>query len=149
MSNRILKITLIITCLLASNIVTHAQQHYGVTHGVTGVNFQNITLEAAIAKAKKENKYVFVSLFATWCGWCTHMKNKTYTNKKLGDYINSKFIAVRINGEKGLGRNIVKKYGVTAYPAQLAINTDGQLLTGSIGYLKPDELLKQLTATFK
>lgn len=128
-------------------IKINAQQHN--LNAAKGVIFQNITLDSAVKKAKAENKYVFISLYATWCGWCTIMKNNTYTNKALGEYFNARFVSLRINGEKGNGRTIRNKYGVTAYPTQFVINPQGQLITGSVGYKKPADLLKEIKAVFK
>ena len=38
-----------------------------------GINFEKLTLEEALIKAKTENKYVFVDCYTTWCGPCKRM----------------------------------------------------------------------------
>ena len=38
-----------------------------------GIKFENGTWAEILAKAKKENKYVFLDAFTTWCGPCKWM----------------------------------------------------------------------------
>ena len=35
-----------------------------------GVNFEHITFDEALAKAKAENKLIFMDCYTTWCGPC-------------------------------------------------------------------------------
>ena len=39
-----------------------------------GVNFEHITFDEALAKAKAENKLVFMDCYTSWCGPCKYMK---------------------------------------------------------------------------
>ena len=35
-----------------------------------GINFQQLSLSAALKKAEKEHKKVFIDVYAVWCGPC-------------------------------------------------------------------------------
>lgn len=35
-----------------------------------GIQFADLTWQDALKKAKKENKIIFVDIYATWCGPC-------------------------------------------------------------------------------
>ena len=35
-----------------------------------GVHFEDLTLDEALAKAKAENKLVFMDCYTSWCGHC-------------------------------------------------------------------------------
>jgi thiol-disulfide isomerase/thioredoxin len=54
----------------------------------TGVQFEhNLSWTAIQAKAKAENKYIFMDCFTTWCGPCRFMSTKIFPQKESGDYM--------------------------------------------------------------
>lgn len=94
-----------------------------------GVNFQELTLEQAIAKAKAEDKLVFIDTYTDWCGPCRLMTNNIFPMKEMGDYFNPKFISLKFNAEKGEEGPAVKtKFGITAYPTFVILNGEGELI---------------------
>ena len=42
--------------------------------------------DSVFARAKKENKLVYLNLEAIWCHWCHVMEEKTYSKKEVADY---------------------------------------------------------------
>ena len=107
-----------------------------------GISFSTSSLTESIADAKENNKKVFIDISTSWCGYCKKMKSKTYTNKDVGDVMNEAYVNITIDAEKGEGPTIAKKYGVNAYPTQVILDGDGNLVAKNVGYLKPKELLK-------
>ncbi len=94
-----------------------------------GVNFQALTPAQAVAKAKAENKYVFVDVYTDWCGPCKMMTAQVFPMKEMGDYFNPKYISLQLNAEKGEdGPEFAKKFGVKAYPTFIVLDGDGQLV---------------------
>lgn len=93
------------------------------------------------AKAKKENKLIFMDAFTTWCGPCKLMSNNTFTNKEVADYYNANFINAKVDMEKGEGLSIAKEYKVTCYPNLVYINGDGKLIHRAAGYLEPQAFI--------
>lgn len=63
-------------------------------------NFRDITFDQAIEAAQKENKLVFVDFYTDWCGPCKMMARDVFPQKELGDYMNDKFVSVKLNAEK-------------------------------------------------
>ena len=53
-----------------------------------GIVFFKGSLKDAKAKAKKENKLIFIDCYTTWCGPCKNMSKKTFVNKEVGEYYN-------------------------------------------------------------
>ncbi|PKP05729.1 MAG: hypothetical protein CVU10_10290 [Bacteroidetes bacterium HGW-Bacteroidetes-5] len=97
--------------------------------GAQGINFQELTLNEAIAKAKAENKFVFIDSYTDWCGPCKMMDKEIYPMKEMGDYFNPKFISLKLNAEKGVeGPAVKEKFGIKAYPTFVILDGDGKLL---------------------
>lgn len=47
----------------------------------------------------KNPKPILIDIYTDWCGWCKQMDRKTYSNKKLIEYVNQKYYAVKFNAE--------------------------------------------------
>jgi thioredoxin-related protein len=112
-----------------------------------GVNFRTgLTWVEALAKAKVENKYIFVDCFATWCGPCKHMDNEVYPAKAVGDIYNAQFICIRLQMDKTSHDNadvqrqyvsaaqIESFYAINAYPTFLFFDERGNPVHKAVGY---------------
>jgi thioredoxin-related protein len=97
------------------------------------INFETSTFSDIKAKAKKENKLIFVDAYAEWCGPCKWMAANIFTNDTVADYFNDKFISAQIDMEKGEGPGISIYYEVHCYPNLLFIDGDGNLVHRSAG----------------
>ena len=53
-----------------------------------GVNFEHITFDEALAKAKAENKLVFMDCYTSWCGPSKYMTSNVFHQEIVGDYFN-------------------------------------------------------------
>lgn len=100
------------------------------------IQFQELPFKELVAKAKKDNKIVFIDAYASWCGPCKMMERNVFTKKSVGDYYNSNFVSARFDMEKGEGREIAAKYGVRSYPTYLFLNGDGELVSQNSGYME-------------
>ncbi len=92
-----------------------------------GVHFEDLTLDEALAKAKAENKLVFMDCYTSWCGPCKWMATEIFPQKEAGDYFNPKFISVKYDMEKGEGLKLKDKYKPSGYPTFLIIRPDGSI----------------------
>ena len=57
-----------------------------------GIKFEQGNWANTLAKAKAENKIVFVDAYTTWCGPCKKMDAETFPDKMVGDFYNKNFI---------------------------------------------------------
>ena len=89
------------------------------------IEFEHGTFAEILAKAKKENKMIFIDCYTTWCGPCKWMAKNVFTNDTAADFYNKNFVNAKIDMENGEGIEIAKKYGIRAYPTILYINSDG------------------------
>jgi thiol-disulfide isomerase/thioredoxin len=91
-------------------------------------------------EAKKSDKYIFLDIYATWCGPCKMMDKDVYTNALVSEYFNSGFVNLKIDGESEFGRTLASQYSLTAYPSLYFINPDEKLINRMIGYRDPEAL---------
>ncbi len=96
------------------------QSPYLLQHAHNPVNWYSWGAEA-FARAKKENKPVFLSIGYSTCHWCHVMERESFDNKALADYLNKHYIAIKVDRER---RPDVDKVYMTA----------AMLLNGSGGW---------------
>ena len=106
-----------------------------------GIKFETGTYSEILAKAKKENKVIFLDAFASWCGPCKLMEKNIFPLPSVGDFYNKNFINARFDMEKGEGREIAQKFSVYSYPTYLFINGNGDLVAKNMGYMEEDNFL--------
>jgi len=94
-----------------------------------------------LAIAKKENKPVFVKVYADWCLPCKHMEQTVFTFDKIVDYYNNNFINYKIDVESIEGSKFKHKYNVSAIPDLLFFDINGQLTHRDAGQKNMQELL--------
>jgi thiol-disulfide isomerase/thioredoxin len=99
-----------------------------------GIEFLNDTVfENVLAKAKAENKLIFMDCYAVWCGPCKYMAASVFPDETLGEFHNKHFINLKYDMEKPYGAGVRKKYGIRAYPSFLYLNGDGEVVHRSVG----------------
>lgn len=133
-------LTILSIILLSFPVLSYAQVHNHNTK--EGVQFFEGTWDEALQKAKDENKSIFLDVYASWCGPCKVLKNKTFPNAEAGNYFNENFINVTLDGEKGDGIKVAREFNVRAYPSLFILNSSGNPVVYYAGYLKPEELIE-------
>ncbi|HXB35172.1 MAG TPA: thioredoxin fold domain-containing protein [Puia sp.] len=128
----------------------------------TGVRFEHGLSWAAVkAKARAENKYIFMDCFTTWCGPCRYMSTAIFPQKESGDYMNDKFVSVAVQldttakdaddvkGWYADGHDIAAKFGVRAYPTYLIFAPDGHVVHRMVGSrLNAKTFIADVSASF-
>jgi thioredoxin-related protein len=120
----------------------------------SGVKWTNgLSWSEVLKKAREENRYIFLDLFTTWCQPCHAMDKDVYPNEKVGQAINEKFIAVKVQMDKTQyddeqikkwyndANRLAANYSVTAFPTYLFFSPDGKPIHRGVGYKKPEEFI--------
>lgn len=107
--------------------------------------FRHISFEEGLAAAKQEGKLVFIDFFTTWCGPCKMMSSKTFPQKEVGDFMNAKFIPMKMDAEKE-GLELAKKFGVKAYPTYVVVDADGKEVAKFSGYMDGTRFIDKVTS---
>ena len=107
-----------------------------------GIEFDHeITFQAALDKAKKEGKLVFMDCYTSWCGPCKRLAATVFTDSSVGQYFNSNYINVKFDMEKGEGTTIAGRYQITAYPTLLWLDANGSIKSKVVGGLDVNGLI--------
>ena len=114
-----------------------AQKHYlaainDMTH-TDGIKFEESTFDEALKKAKDQGKLLFMDCYTTWCGPCKMMSNQVFKQKYVGDYFNQHFVNLKMDMEKGEGKDLQKRYEVNAFPTMFLLDGAGNVIYKILG----------------
>ena len=109
-----------------------------------GISFFDGSLEEAKKEAKESDKYLFVDVYATWCGPCKLLKRNTFSDAEVGEYFNEKFVSKMVDGERGEGLALVRKHPIAGYPTMFVFDSDGKLMGKVVGYQSPSQLISRV-----
>jgi uncharacterized protein len=56
--------------------------------------------EEAFARARKENKPIFLSIGYSTCHWCHVMERESFENEEVGKYLNEHFVSIKVDREE-------------------------------------------------
>lgn len=108
-----------------------------------GISFEKgTTWEEALAKAEKSDKLIFLDAYATWCGPCKMLDRSVFPDEALGEYFNENFINVKMDMERGEGRDLARQFRIRAYPTLLFVNSKGEIVHQFMGYTPAENLIK-------
>src|SRR5881628_1918546 len=56
--------------------------------------------EEAFAKARQENKPIFVSIGYSTCHWCHVMERESFESEEVGQFLNQHFVCIKVDREE-------------------------------------------------
>ena len=126
----------------AKNALYNHSSPYLAMHGNDPVNWMEWG-EAALEKARKENKLIFVSIGYYACHWCHVMHRESYSNADIAKHLNDNFISIKIDRElnpvldKRLINFVQTTTGSAGWPLNVFITPEGYPLVGATYIPKP------------
>jgi thiol-disulfide isomerase/thioredoxin len=106
----------------------------------SGITFQKLSLEQALTKAKTEKKFVFIDVYATWCGPCKYLASNIFTDPTLGKYMDQHYVSIQLDGEQGDGLGLMYTHQLDAFPTMLFMTPDGALQKKIVGVVSAEEI---------
>ena len=115
-----------------------------------------LSFDDGLAKARTENKPIFVEFYADWCIFCKKFQQETIKNQKVAKMLSENFVYVRVNAENSESRlrynskslsnvELAQAFGVTAYPSLVFLDATSKPITKLDGFVPPREFLPVLS----
>ena len=101
----------------------------------------------ALAKARAENKMVFVDCYTQWCGPCKIMDAEVFPRRDVGDFMNSRFVFLKLDMETDEGRTLNQRFRVRAYPTYILIDAKDNEISRFEGYMQPDAFIAKINGS--
>ena len=109
-------------------------------------NFRSLDFSEAVKVAQQEKKLLFIDFYTDWCGPCKMMTKNVFPDKKVGDFMNKTFVNIKLNAEKE-GKELAKRYQVSAYPTFIAVNEKEEIVFTIKGAYKPQEFIDKVSGS--
>lgn len=110
--------------------------------------------DAAFAKARRENKLIFLSIGYSTCHWCHVMERESFESTEIADLLGDAYVAVKVDRERRPDLDHLYMTAVTllagsgGWPLTVLLTPDGQPVAGG-SYFTADELGRLLRDTAK
>ena len=114
-----------------------------------GIKFEDYTYEKALAKAKAENKMVFIDCYTVWCAPCKKLAKEVFPQERVGDFFNEHFVSIKMDMEKDEGIELGVFYNVHSFPTLLFLNAQGELVHRVVGLREAESLIKEAKVAIK
>nr|WP_315424647.1 thioredoxin fold domain-containing protein [uncultured Pedobacter sp.] len=124
------------------------------TAQVKGTHFEHgLSWQQVKEKAKKENKFLLVDCFTTWCGPCKYMASTIFPQEKVGEFFNKNFVNVKVQLDQTKNdseevkswyadaQSMSKEFKINAYPTFLIFSPKGELVHRIVGGGEADEFI--------
>jgi len=125
------------------NVLKNNSSPYLAMHGNDPVHWQEWNSDV-VARAKAENKLLFVSIGYFACHWCHVMQKESYQAEDVAKILNEKFISVKVDRElnPALDARLIefvnRTRGYSGWPLNVFITPEGYPLFGMV-YLPHDD----------
>lgn len=99
-------------------------------------------VDKAFERAKKEDKLVFVDVYADWCGPCRMMDANTFSNEEVRTLLAEKFVILKVDADANL--DAAQEFGTGSLPTLTVLTADRAPIVKEPGYHPPEEFMELL-----
>ena len=130
--------------ILLSACATEDQSKNAMAEHDAGVKFVYGSFSEAQQMATAEEKMIIMDVYADWCVPCKKLDKAVFKDAAVGDFVNARFVGLKIDGEKGEGPDIMKKYGIPGYPTVILMDTEGNEIDRIVGFGEKEAYVETL-----
>ena len=104
-----------------------------------------------LKEASESQRPILVDVYTDWCGWCKRMDRDVYSRSDVRDYLEKRFVTVRLNAESGApaqyegkslsSRALAARFRISGYPTTVFLRSGGEHLVNVPGYVDADRFL--------
>lgn len=134
-------------CLNKVTVIIISLVLFTATAAFSGQGIKWFSYDEAMALSKSQNKKVYINFYTDWCGYCTKMEKKTFTDEKVIAYLNKNYLPVRVNAEKN--RKVAAQYRAFQFPDNTFVASNGEFIGKQPGYLGPSDFLKVIQFVYE
>ena len=108
-----------------------------------------------VQNAISKGKYVFVDVYADWCGYCKQLDLVTFRAPTVVAELDKNFVSVKLDsdgetpvvwkGHKMTSRELASLWRIDGLPTMIFINPKGEIVGSYSSYAEPDLMAKLLT----
>jgi uncharacterized protein YyaL (SSP411 family) len=104
---------------------------------------------AAFDRAQSEDKPILLGISAVWCHWCHVMDETSYSDERVIELVNERFVPVRVDNDQR--PDINARYNMGGWPTTAFLSPAGEVMAG-MTYIPPDqmrEVLEQVSTYYR
>ena len=105
-----------------------------------GIGWKDYT--PGLARAKKDNKNVFLYFHAQWCTYCTKLKKTTFRDPKVLAFLAENFVSISVDTDRN--QSLSRQWRVKGLPTMWFLTPDGKQISSLPGYVGAGQMLQVL-----
>ena len=102
------------------------------------------TPKLAIREAKAAQRPILAFVTADRCGFCRKMDRTTWNDVRIIQQVEKQLVPMKLHAVEH--RALVERLKVKALPTTILFTPTGQVITGAVGFLPPEQMTKLMQA---